>query len=128
MHDVNGSLHGQRRARRRGLADSTTEWTRYLLRRGRDGSSTGESRSEGESPDPYVAGSKRAGAWVFFADERRDELTTANLPDEVRYQTDAVRGKTTAIAGPINVTLSPRRLGVDTEFYVELNDVDRTAT
>jgi uncharacterized protein len=100
---------------------STTEWTRYQFRSG-GGLSAGDPEAKA-SPDPYVAGSKRAGAWTFFAANALSELTTANLPDEVRYQTEPFAADT-AIAGPIDVTLSASATSLDTEFYVELNDVD----
>lgn len=73
--------------------------------------------------DAYVAGSKRSGLWTFQSANAGAEVTTANLPDEVRYSTDPF-AEDSAIAGPIDVTLFAQSAAPDTEFYVELNDLD----
>jgi putative CocE/NonD family hydrolase len=121
MHDVNGSLTGNGLLHDANWPLDVTQWTHYYLG---TGGTLGTAKPGADEPaDPYVAGSKRAGAWVYYATNTGAELTTANLPDEVRYQTD-VFGQDVGIAGPINVTLFASSLGVDTEFYVELNDID----
>jgi putative CocE/NonD family hydrolase len=120
MRDVGGTLTSNGV-----LADpdwplSVTQWTRYYLGSGNSLSTTPGSGG----PDPYIAGSKRAGAWVYLAGSTTGaEITNANLPDEVRYQTEPF-SEDVGIAGPINVTLHASSIGVDTEFYVELNDID----
>ena len=121
MHNVGGSLQPNGV-----LADpdwplTVTQWTRYYLHDG--GGLNTTAPGAGESADPYVAGSKRAGAWLFPAPTLGAQLTTANLPDEVRYRTTPFTTDT-GIAGPINVSLYASSLAPDTEFYVELNDID----
>lgn len=100
---------------------TVTQWTRYFFGPGNSLGPTPAAADGGS--DLYVAGSKRAGAWVFYATNVGAELTTANLPDEVRYETEPF-GEDVGIAGPIDVSLYASSLAVDTEFYVELNDVD----
>jgi len=107
---------------------SVTRWTRYYLGSGGTLSLLRPPRTG--SPDVYVSGSKRAGAWSYLGTEIGPDtsntgspLTTANLPDELRYQT-APFLTATAIAGPIDMTLWAASSAPDTEFYVELNDVD----
>lgn len=96
-----------------------TTWTRYYFQPGGGLATTLPAPS---GPDMYLAGSKRAGAWLFPSANAGAELTTANLPDEVRFS--RTFGTDTAIAGPIAVTLHAASTAPDTEFYVELNDVD----
>ncbi|HZT66964.1 MAG TPA: CocE/NonD family hydrolase [Acidimicrobiales bacterium] len=110
---------------------STTRWTRYFF--GAGGRLATARPSPREGSDPYLAGSGRAGAWTdlpgqFGASQSLSgnagqPATDANLPDEVRYQT-APFAASTAIAGPIDVTLYASSTAPDTEFYVELSDVD----
>ncbi|HVL90213.1 MAG TPA: CocE/NonD family hydrolase [Actinomycetota bacterium] len=98
-----------------------TQWTRYYLQ-----PNGGLSTSMPAAADtaPYVSGSKRAGAWSYLAGANQGEqLTTANLPDEARFTTVPFT-TATAFAGPINMTLFATSTAPDTEFYVELNDVD----
>jgi uncharacterized protein len=122
MHDVNGSLTGNGLLHDANWPLDVTRWTHYYL--GAGGTLGTALPAANEAADPYVAGSKRAGAWVYYATNAGAELTTANLPDEVRYQTEAF-GQDVGIAGPVNVTLFASSLGVDTEFYVEVNDIDQ---
>jgi predicted acyl esterase len=105
-----------------------TNWTRYYFGSGNTLST--DASSVGGAPDAYVSGSKRAGAWTYLgtsvgveSSNLGAEVTTANLPDEVRYQT-APLATDTALAGPIDVTLFASSTAPDTEFYVELNDID----
>jgi len=121
MHDVDGELQPNGV-----LADSdwpltVTQWTRYYFGAGNSLGTTPPGANE--AADPYVSGSKRAGAWVFYATNAGAQLTNANLPDEVRYQTEPFASDV-GIAGPIDVSLYASSLAVDTEFYVELNDID----
>lgn len=101
-----------------------TRWTRYYLGHG---SITPTPPAADTASASYVSGSKRAGAWTYLAgaggSNRGSEITTANLPDEVRFSTGSFQDPL-AIAGPINVTLFASATSADTEFYVELNDVD----
>jgi hypothetical protein len=105
-----------------------TEWTRYYLVPGNSLSTTPSTAAFNE---PYLSGTKRAGAWSYLApadiggSNFGAEVTTANLPDEMRFT--ASFPSETAIAGPINVTLFASSTAPDTEFYVELDDLD-TAT
>jgi uncharacterized protein len=106
-----------------------TEWTRYYMQPG-GGLDTAIPAAAGDAP--YLSGTKRAGAWSYLAPAEIGgsnfgaELTTANLPDEARFATKAFTSDT-ALAGPINVSLFATSTAPDTEFYVEINDVD-TAT
>jgi len=100
---------------------SQSAWTRYYLQPN-GGLDTAVPAGAGSSP--YVSGTKRAGAWSYLAGSNvGTEITTANLPDEVRFTSSAFQAPT-AIAGPISMTLFASSTAPDTEFYVELNDVD----
>lgn len=102
-----------------------TVWTRYFF--GADGALSTVQPSVEQPGDAYVSGSKRAGAWTYLGgageSNRGAEVTTANLPDELRYDTGTLTSDL-AVAGPINVTLYASATSADTEFYVEMNDVD----
>lgn len=121
MHDENGTLKGNGLLNDANWPLDVTRWTHYYL--GTGGTLGTAQPGADEAPDPYVAGSKRAGAWVYYATNTGAEVTTANLPDEVRYQTEPF-AQNVGIAGPINVSLFASSVGVDTEFYVEVNDID----
>ncbi len=121
MHDVDGELQANGVLADANWPLDVTAWTRYYLGAG---NALGTALpGANESPDPYIAGSKRAGAWVYYATNVGAELTNASLPDEVRYQTEPF-ATDVGIAGPIDVTLYASSLAPDTEFYVELNDID----
>ncbi|MGH2794146.1 MAG: CocE/NonD family hydrolase [Actinomycetota bacterium] len=121
MHDVNGSLEPNGVLADANWPLDATQWTRLYFGAGNTLGPT--LPAAGEAADPYVSGSKRAGAWVYYATNVGAQITTANLPDEVRYQTEPFASDV-GIAGPIDVTLHASSLAVDTEFYVEVNDVD----
>ena len=121
MHDVEGSLEPNGVLADANWPLDVTQWTRYYFGTGNALGPTPPGANE--AADPYVAGSKRAGAWVYYATNVGAELTTADLPDEVRYQTEPF-AQDVGIAGPIDVSLFASSLAVDTEFYVEVNDVD----
>jgi putative CocE/NonD family hydrolase len=121
MHDVEGSLEPNGVLADANWPLDVTQWTRYYFGTGNALGPTPPGAAE--AADPYVSGSKRAGAWVYYATNVGAELTTADLPDEVRYQTEPFT-QDVGIAGPIDVTLYASSLAVDTEFYVEVNDID----
>lgn len=121
MHDVEGTLQSNGVLEDSDWPLTVTQWTHYYF--GAGGTLGPALPGAGEPADPYVSGSKRAGAWVYYATNVGAELTTANLPDEVRYQTEPF-AQDVGIAGPINVGLYASSLAPDTEFYVEVNDVD----
>ncbi|MGH2785668.1 MAG: CocE/NonD family hydrolase [Actinomycetota bacterium] len=121
MHDVDGSLEPNGVLADANWPLDATQWTRFFFGAGNTLGLTPP--AAGEGADLYVSGSKRAGAWVYYATNVGAEVTTANLPDEVRYQTEPFASDM-GIAGPIDVTLYASSLAVDTEFYVELNDID----
>jgi uncharacterized protein len=109
---------------------SVTQWVRYYLGAGNRLST---SRGSGKA-DAYLSGSKRAGAWTALGGQlgvtdtsnTGAPLTTANLPDEVRYAS-APFGSDVAVAGPIDMTLYASSSAADTEFYVEMDDIDQQA-
>jgi predicted acyl esterase len=121
MHSVNGTLQSNGVLPDSDWPLTVTQWTRYQFR-SNGGLSLGQPEATA-SPDTYVSGSKRAGTWSFESPNTGAEITMANLPDEVRYTTTPFT-EDTAIAGPIDVTLNASSTAPDTEFYVELNDVD----
>ena len=121
MHNVDGELQANGVLADANWPLDATQWTRYYFGAG---NALGPTPPGGdEAADPYVAGSKRAGAWVYYATNLGAEIANADLPDEVRYQTEPF-AQDVGIAGPIDVTLFASSLAPDTEFYVELNDID----
>ncbi|MGH9185437.1 MAG: CocE/NonD family hydrolase [Acidimicrobiales bacterium] len=98
---------------------ASTDWTRLWF--GAGGSLSPDPAVATGAPDPFIAGTKRTGTFVFFTPTLLGELTTAAGPDHVDYVT-APFAEPVAVVGPINVELHLSSLGVDTEVYVELSD------
>ena len=96
-----------------------TDWQRWYLG---EGTVSPTAPTAKRASDPFVAGTKRTSALVFYAPGVGGELTTASGPDNLRYLSEPF-ATNTAIAGPIDSTLYVSSTAPDTELYVELSDV-----
>lgn len=100
-----------------------TAWTRYYL----DGAGTlTTAKPVAESTRSYVSSTigrhMTADAGMGFGDNGLGRATFGSGPDELSYTLDF--GAPTAIAGPIVLTLHASSTAPDTDFFVDLLDVD----
>jgi len=109
------------------LPAEDVDWVRYYL----DSDGTLESDlgevADGDAAYVHLPAGRQmtADAGMGFGDDGLGTLTFFEGPDEARYELDF--GADTAIAGPINLTLHATSTAQDTDFFVDVLDVN-TAT
>lgn len=97
-----------------------TDWTRAYFQQ--DGALSFDAPSGDQPADTYVSGVPRDN-WFYEAPRAGKEARQADgLPDSIAYET-APFEETTAIAGPMLLEFYAALQGVDTDFFVTLNDV-----
>jgi len=104
-----------------------TQWTRYFLHEG-GGLSTAD--TVGEAPDSYVSTPEgrqmTADLGMGFGDQGLGKATFFHTKDQLRYSLPITTD--TAVAGPINLTLTASSTAPNTDFFVDVLDVDEDGT
>ena len=97
-----------------------TDWRRAYFQAG--GELTFEEPTGDQPTDTYVSGVPREN-WFYYAPRAGKEARQADgLPDSIAYET-APFEETTTIAGPLLLEFYASLVGVDTDFFVTINDV-----
>lgn len=106
------------------LPEEDVDWVRYYL--GGDGSLTDDVEAVTDGDLSYVhtptGRQMTADSGMGFGDDGLGTLTFFEGPDEARYELDF--GADTAIAGPIALTLHATSTAADTDFFVDVLDVN----
>lgn len=106
------------------LDEDDVDWTRLYL--SGDGTLTDDAGAVAEDDVSYLhlpAGRQMTGDAGFgLGDNGIGQLTFVEGPDEARYAIDF--GKDTAVAGPMTLTLNATSTAADTDFFVDVLDVD----
>lgn len=97
-----------------------TNWRRAYFHEG--GRLNFQEPTGAEATDTYVSGVPREN-WFFYAPRAGKEARQADgLPDSIAFETEPFQ-ETTTIAGPMLLEFYASLGGVDTDFFVTVNDV-----